>query len=87
MMIILKVYLKILIDPLTKRKINSKQFINGVPQVAIYAKILANLLGIETRCVIFNSDDYWLFDHDGLDDITDFMKSQKLYVPWSNLPF
>ncbi|KKL61501.1 hypothetical protein LCGC14_2194690, partial [marine sediment metagenome] len=40
-------------------------FLNSVPQLAAYAMVLRDILGIdEVRCITFNKDRAWVFDPD-----------------------
>ncbi|HEC37209.1 MAG TPA: hypothetical protein ENI29_03175 [bacterium] len=67
---------------------NYLSFINSVPQLAAYALVLRDLLGIEqVQCITFNKDGAWSFDpDDSLIFINKFLEGQsKLDLAfWSN---
>ncbi len=68
----------------TGRKKVGSNFIQAVPQVAFYAKILKRMLGYDNvKCVVFNSHGAWNFDPSVLEDITKFMKEKNVNVPWT----
>ena len=53
-----------------------KNFINSVPQICAYAKIIQKEFNInDIKCVIFNKHGAWLFTPNTLGYITDFLHS------------
>ena len=63
----------------------SKNFINSVPQLAIYALIIEEVFGLEVKCVMFNEEGVWEFDPEILHDITKWYHDNKISnkpLPW-----
>jgi hypothetical protein len=66
----------------------SYSFINGIPQIAVYALIIQQITGIEVECIMFNSDGAITFDPNSsiLADINEFMEKYNTgwTPPWSD---
>ncbi|KKN25235.1 hypothetical protein LCGC14_0886890 [marine sediment metagenome] len=68
--------------------LNYLSFLNSVPQLAAYAIVLRDILGIdEVRCITFNKDGAWVFDPDeSLAFIEEFLAVQSKVgqATWTN---
>ncbi len=79
-----------LIENLNSDSANYMSFLNSVPQLAAYAIVLRDLLGLgidQVKCITFNKDGAWEFDpDDSLAFINKFLKEQsKLDLAiWTN---
>jgi hypothetical protein len=60
-------------------------FVNTIPQVSVYAKVLQQITGIETQCIVFNEGGAITFDPNKiLDPINNFMQdgNEAWVPPW-----
>ena len=71
-------------NPLTTEL--KKSFIESIPQLAVYSKILKAKYGIkEIRCVTFNKEGAWIYEDSMLGHIEKFMKDKGIsdHIVWN----